>query len=173
MRRAKRVVLICRHCDDVFSRVKSDAKKSKGSFCSPRCQALYRHGFKFAVVACETCLQPFQKVATHVRRCAHHYCSRPCYHATVDRAALGRLGSAAPRSREPSPYVRFRRSQAGGLQRGRQLSKERLHEIAMLGVAARKAKGITAKPFSTPPSESRRLRIGLQFLGPLLTRVGK
>lgn len=171
MRANRRVLLCCTNCHEIFSRAKGDAKKSKGSYCSARCQAIYRTGFKYVRLACETCLTMFEKVAAQARRCTHHFCSTRCYWATVDRVALGRLGSAAPRTKSTSAYVRFRRSQAGGAARARSLSKERLREIALLGVAARRARGSISKPFSVAPSDSARLRRGLQFLGPLITNL--
>lgn len=95
------------------------------------------------ILACEApgCMEIFTRLASEARRRCRHFCGRGCYMAVVDRVALGRAAAAAPVLRPAPPLVRYLRSQKGGQARARNLSPERLREIALLGVAARQAKG--------------------------------
>lgn len=92
------------------------------------------------LVACERCGSEFWKRFVEVYRSRHCFCSRACYFACVDHTKLGRAGAVALNKRLPTAEQRFARSHKGGVIRAQKLSKERLHEIGMLGVAARMAR---------------------------------
>lgn len=172
MSHGRRVPLACVHCDEVFTRRLVDLGRGlKGPFCSKACHASsMRTGRRMLEVVCSGCGVGFRKLPSEAKRTGRrrHYCSVPCYLANVDHAALARAGAAAP-SRRPVPAAaRFLRAQKAGLARARNLSPERLREIALLGVAARLAKRATRGPYRA--ISRRKVRVGLQFVGPLLRR---
>lgn len=160
-----RIALVCRQCDEIFTRVLYDHLRAKGSFCSKRCAGEFLAGAPVTPLYCETCFQPFLKRTALLKRSRQHFCSRTCYHVSVDRLELGRLGGTASRLVPRSEIDKFRRSSAGGKARSR-IGPARLREIALLGVAARRVKGyvIPRRGERLP----RKVQRGLQFVGPLL-----
>ncbi|HEX6992396.1 MAG TPA: hypothetical protein VF151_10940 [Gemmatimonadales bacterium] len=105
-------------------------------------------------IACDGCGVEFDRIASEYRRYASHYCTRACQAANQERAWT--------RKRRASPQihaeVKFARAQLGGLARAARLSRERLSEIAQLGVAARRA----------AREEAERMR--RSWLGPVVLR---
>lgn len=86
---------------------------------------------------CEGCSTPFRKIATEFAKRRHHYCNTACYMLNVDHRALGILGGKAPKV--IAPEVARARSRKGGLARARNLTPERMREIALAGVRSRQA----------------------------------
>lgn len=91
-------------------------------------------------VACFGCGQEFYKLGSEVKRCERHYCRVACYLQHVDYRMLGKASAAAPYRRLPSDEVRAARSRLAGLARARNLSADRLREIALAGVRGRMEK---------------------------------
>jgi hypothetical protein len=147
-RRGRLVAAVCSlpSCGDIFTRTPRDLARARVPYCSRACRdTAARTGKTYTWVACwgKGCKVAFQKLQVEVDRCKRNFCSVPCYLRSVDRAALGRLGGAAPKY--VAPDVRFRRSQLGGLARARKLSPERIREISLRAVRARLEKRWTGQ----------------------------
>lgn len=131
-------------CGRTFERRIYDIGRGERTFCSIACRSLgARRGRTLTMVPCDGCGTIFGKRPVDVQRCKRHFCSHACYLANVDRSLLGRIGGAAPHAYDPA--VLRARSSKGGRSRAQRLSKERLREIAMLGVAARRANALEVK----------------------------
>lgn len=160
-----RVALACERCDEIFTRRLRDALRAKGCYCSKGCQG--GRGRTMVPVTCAGCGKPYRKIRSEVLRCNRNFCSRPCYQGSIDMKALERRSREVQRTPAPAA-ARFLRAQAAGLARGRNLSPERLREIAMMGVAARLERRATKGPYRSPYKQ--KMRIGLDWVGPLLMR---
>lgn len=170
-RRGRKVELVCDHCSLAFIRVAIEAGRSKDgrSFCSRVCSGAARRGRAMVSLFCECCFRPFERAKHVAARHEHHYCGRDCFLACVDRVALGRAGGAA--ARPASPAMRFLRSQAAGFARARNLTPERMREIALMGVAARRA--ARERDGRLPRMRSAKFTRGRSFLGPLLLATAR
>ena len=167
--RGRRVLLVCLQCEEIFSRRTVDARRSPRSYCSRACFASsIRTGRTVGGVSCAGCRMPLLRPLWNIRNQLKHYCTRPCYEAHVDRAALGRRAAAAPNRLQASPIARFLRSQKAGLARARKLGPERLREIAILGARARIEQGATRGPFSKTRRAKR--MVEANWFGPLMLR---
>lgn len=124
----------------------------------------------FLEVACSGCGRPFQKLASEVRRCSKHYCTPACYRLHVDYRQLGLASSRAPYRRLPSEEARRARSRLAGLARARNLSPERLREIALVGVRARMEKLSPERRLEIARENGRKRRFGPAVLGVRLGR---
>lgn len=137
-RRHRLVDATCCQCGAGFQRAPCDLRRSGRHFCSIACRtAGLRRPVSMGSYTCAGCETVFQRPDWGSRRRQKTYCSRDCYWASVDRAALGRRGGSQKDRRPTDPAVLADRARRGGLARARNLSPERLREIAMLGVAAR------------------------------------
>lgn len=124
-------------CSEIFGRRVSDLLRSPKPYCSRACFfCASRTGPTMTHVRCRGCSATFERMLSEVNRREHAYCSIACYRRNTSFQALGRRGGTAPHPILPLE-VRKSRARAGGLARGRNLSKARLQEIAALGVAAR------------------------------------
>lgn len=144
-RRGAKGEAVCEQCGVTFTRRLWDLQRAPRHYCSPACRnAAFRTGVTMAAVGCAGCGTVFLKRLSSVRRVRYgkpvkaHYCTTTCYRASIDYAALGRAGATAP-GRYHDPAKLRERSRKGGLARAARLSKERLREIAMLGVKARES----------------------------------
>lgn len=124
----------------------------------------------FVEVACSGCGRAFQKLAAEVKRCVRHYCSPGCYRAHVDYRALGSAGARAPYRRLPSEEARRARSRLAGLSRARNLSPERLREIALAGVRGRMEKVSPERQRAIAKENGAKRRFGPAVLGVRLGR---
>lgn len=169
----RRVAAVCSQCDEIFTRRVVDFGRGKVTFCGRRCHGdALRTGRRRVPVPCNGCGITFMKLPAQVnhRGSTKNFCTQRCYLSQVDRQALGRAGSRAPK--KPVPIAaRFLRAQRAGIARARNLSPERLREIAMMGVAARVAKNGQRRPYRTADVRDR-ITVGLEWVGPLLTRQG-
>jgi hypothetical protein len=155
-------------CGVVFPRALRDLRRHKRQFCSHACQGAVLAGKTMIQCTCAGCGLVFPRRAAAARRARRHYCSRECAVAHVDYAAQARAGwRKTPVRRDPPALVKFERSRKAGFARAHALSPRRLREIAMLGVAARRAKASVPKvrQVSRQPSTLAR-----SWAGPVLSR---
>ena len=122
-------------------------------------------------VPCGKCGVQFLKLWNDFRRCKNHYCSRACSLAAFDHAEAGRKGALSASRSPVDPAVAAARARLGGLARTRNLTPERLREIAWLGVEARLRKLPPEKRSAIARKSSATRRFGpLVVFG---VRVGK
>ncbi len=135
-------------CERVFQRRACDLTRTHPDrvYCSRMCKAYMQcTGRTMWQLVCprDGCGRSFWRQASVARQAEVNYCSAECYHLAVDRVALGRKGGAVAHL-FTSPEVKRERSRKAGLARAAKCSPEKLREIAMKGVAARKAAGAAA-----------------------------
>ena len=142
-RRGARGSAVCGQCGTTFVRRLFDLRRAKRNFCSHACRnASYRTGPTMAVVGCAGCGTIFAKTLSAILRIRYgkpvkrHYCTMACFMAHADYEAMGRAGATAP-DRRHDPVKASERARKGGFARAAKLSKDRLREIAQLGVKAR------------------------------------
>lgn len=140
--RSGRWGLFCCHnptCGEAIISRGEDLWRSKRNFCTMAClYAAMRTGRAFTMVPCANCGVLFRKSPTEVRRSrTRHFCSRKCWHASADYAAMGRVGGAVEKAPLDPAFLR-ERARKGGLARAKALSPERLREIAALALEARR-----------------------------------
>jgi hypothetical protein len=142
-----------------------ELRRHKRQFCGHPCQGAVLAGKTMIQCTCAGCGLVFPRRAAAVRRAKTHYCSIQCARAHTDHAALASAGwQKTPVRRLPPALVRFERSRKAGFARARALSPKRLREIAMLGVAARRARG--SKPGPRRGTKKGRA-LGRSWLGPV------
>lgn len=87
-------------------------------------------------IACDGCGLEFDRIASEYRRYASHYCGRACQSEHQERSWTAKRRASPAGIPEA---VKFARAQKGGKARAASLSRERLSEIAKLGVAGRRS----------------------------------
>lgn len=140
---------MCEHCTAAFEARLTELARGAGRFCSAACKYAASRGRSILTCVCEKpgCGKEFTRFTREALRAKRRFCSRECALSCSDREQLveaGRKGGRAPH-RDPAPEVKAARSRKGGLARAARQPKERLQEIARLGVKARLALPATVR----------------------------